>query len=363
MDLVKSLSANVNKMAFKMMNALYKQESNVLCSPFCAFCALSMVPCLFVGKTRKEVIEALISDDSISDQDFIKILKEFIENENTNCVDSYNKIWVNQLMNIPSHVFDVLHTVGGISVEESRFPLPAVDEINNSVKEATHGMIPQLIDKSLLDEQVSLAIINAVYFKSNWKKPFNTNEEDSIWRFDKNRNKQFNKYMYYEESEILYAKNDGFQMVSLPYKDGYSMIICLPKSYNPLDVTEDIFNQLKNDLSINNIRIIIPKFEISTKTMDIIPFLSSIGINKAISPDAECQKGCNFYISRFLQKARINVNEYSTEAAAASFISARERGIPPTFFACSPFFYAIIHDSSQTILFSGIIYDPEMNSS
>ena len=68
--------------------------------------------------------------------------------------------------------------------------------------------------------------------------------------------------MYYEESEILYAKNDGFQMVSLPYKDGYSMIICLPKSYNPLDVTEDIFNQLKNDLSINNRRIIIPKFEI-----------------------------------------------------------------------------------------------------
>src|SRR5699024_3103920 len=59
----------------------------------------------------------------------------------------------------------------------------ATQEINGWVKEQTHGKIAKLFDQDLSADTV-MVLLNAIYFKGLWKKPFNaTNTKKAVFSY------------------------------------------------------------------------------------------------------------------------------------------------------------------------------------
>jgi serpin B len=49
----------------------------------------------------------------------------------------------------------------------------AARNINNWVNKTTHGKISKLLGPQDVNDRTSMIIVNAIYFKANWKYPFN----------------------------------------------------------------------------------------------------------------------------------------------------------------------------------------------
>ena len=92
--------------------------------------------------------------------------------------------------------------------------------------------------------------------------------------------------------------------------------------------------------------------------------LGSLGVRR-IFDDSQAQFGpmfetdrSGFYVSRVLQKAKISLAEWGTEAAAVTSVEVTEKGAPEpdlTFNADHPFVYVIAGSDADTpILFGGV---------
>jgi serpin B len=69
------------------------------------------------------------------------------------------------------------------------------------------------------------------------------------------------------------------------------------------------------------------------------------------------------YISAVIHKAFVDVNEEGTEAAAATAVIMKARGMPappPVFRADHPFVFLIQENRTGSILFMGRVKDPTM---
>ena len=112
----------------------------------------------------------------------------------------------------------------------------------------------------------------------------------------------------------------------------------------------------------------LPKFKITTDTINMNEVLKALGIREAFSMAANFSgmDGTKMlYISAVLHKAFVEVNEEGTEAAAATVVIMKERGIPsyPVFHADRPFVFMIRDNVSESILFMGRVGNPALTGS
>ena len=176
---------------------------------------------------------------------------------------------------------------------------------------------------------------------------------------------------------LRYGKIGKNAIVELPYAHGkFAMYIILPdlKGGNGIErlfssFTSENFSgalsSMSNDAVVN---LRLPKFESENK-YELTKMLNILGIRRAFDPNrAEFDKLLShsaikdFYIGSVIQKARINVAEWGTEAAAVTAVQIGFTSIPNQpdkeidFFADHPFVYGIVEKSSGVILFAGV-YD------
>ena len=56
----------------------------------------------------------------------------------------------------------------------------AADTINKFVEDATKGSIEKLFDAGAIDGLARLVMVNAIYFKGEWKFPFNKEDTETM---------------------------------------------------------------------------------------------------------------------------------------------------------------------------------------
>lgn len=169
----------------------------------------------------------------------------------------------------------------------------------------------------------------------------------------------------------LYAAMDGFRVVALPYTGGkFFMYILLPDKNDLEGLVKKLSGIAWNDILASltddaEVFLKLPKFNIEEK-YDLFDHLRTLGIRRAFdSGRAEFDRmfkasdfGMSFYVSSVIQKARISVAEWGTEAAAVTVIameknSASGPGKTVEFIADHPFLFFIGESTSGTILFEG----------
>ena len=158
-------------------------------------------------------------------------------------------------------------------------------------------------------------------------------------------------------------------MLSLPYGNGsYSMIVLLPHEGKTIgDIiqnlsAEQLEMQRTQEMTNHNVDILMPRFT-SENEIELEEILSSMGMPRAFNPRAaefsNMVKGQELWVSMMKQKAKIEVNEKGTKAAAVTVTGMMAKSLNPNrtiweeFHATRPFVYYIVDNSTGTIYFMG----------
>ena len=239
----------------------------------------------------------------------------------------------------------------------------ALKTINGWCSDHTNRMIPKVLDS--VDPNMLAYLLNAIYFKSQWKEKFpkgNTADED----FTNEAGVKGKVKMMKQEKKHPYTENDIFQAVSMSYGNGvYAMVALLPQpGHTVAEITKYLRNNdwpdLRRGMFTCQVDLWLPRFE--TKFgMKLNELLSAMGMPRAFDPDLAQFKAMSDYagyLDFVRQDAAIKVDEEGTEAAAVSSAGMMKEtaAAPPeraVFHADHPFIYLITENSTGAVLFAG----------
>lgn len=287
-------------------------------------------------------------------------------------INSYNLVLINSNIIIKDSYKKKIKLLGKYKSFDPDKAENVVIDINNDIKNKTNGMIPQIVINNDIDSTTTMILLNSIYFKGSWLHKFN--KSDTITKkFNGLKGEKQVQMMVLDEKKFYYFEDDEKQVICLEYKNDsdknnnndnrlrISMVIILP-SKNIHDVSYDIkqvFNKLFTS-SKKRVDIEIPKFECES-SLDLIPFFKNHNVTKIfegidISNILEKEYSLPVFVSKFIQKTKIIVDENGTEAAAVTLCVMNRCAYriekKYNFIADHPFKYYIIFDKSL-ILFSG----------
>lgn len=367
-----------NKLSFKLLQHLTTEtQGSFVCSPLSLQLALSMTANGAEGETRQEMLDAL-----------------GYGHEGMGALNAYAHVLLEQLpavdLDVTLKMADALLVTDKYSLKESfrtvlreYYYAPAASmpfddkakvlaQVNEWARRNTEGLIDPMLED--VDPNAVAFLMNALYFKAKWQggdwDPMFISEathDDVFYRADGSTG----KVPYMTTSRYLpYADLGGFEMLALPYASGkFFLYILLPKERDGLDallasLQEESWNNLITRLQGDTeVRLRMPKYQVSGDFL-LNGALKSFGMCRAFDEGAaqfdRMFDGVTsgFYISRVLQKAKITVAEWGTEAAAVTVVEMGEKSALPGkvvhFEADHPFVFIIGEQESGTILFEGV---------
>ena len=369
-----------NDMSFKLLGEIYDGE-NLIYSPLSLQYAMSMVANGAKGETLDEIV------------DFLGYGKDGLD-----ALNEYSRILLEQL---PAVDLDVTLKVTNALLVNDRHPLlpayknsvedhfyAAVDNmdfsdpnqiaarINEWSRTNTNGFIDKVLEPSEISKESLVYLMNALYFKAEWSSMDMFKEENTKSESFKRHNGRTTKVeMMNNSGSHRYAIMDGYKVLALPYSNGkFNMYVLLPDENDIEGMIEtlqntawsDILGNLKSDAKVH---VKLPKFEIENK-FDLKNCLINLGIEKAFSSRSADFSGMfkadNLHaeINKVIQKSRISVTEWGTEAGAVTEVemlcgSADSGPKNEVYFhADHPFIFVIGEQNTKTILFTGVVMKP-----
>jgi serpin B len=123
--------------------------------------------------------------------------------------------------------------------------------------------------------------------------------------------------------------------------------------------------QLGVDMFSQDVDVYLPRFKMEA-SYGLGPILSEMGMPDAFSERDADFSGMtgrpNLYISKVIHKARVEVNEEGSEAAAATAVIMAPKSyhveVKEVFRADRPFLFIIVHNKTGAILFMGRLSNP-----
>lgn len=349
------------------------EEGNILVSPASVYLALSMTMNGAKGDTLEAMGEAMhtgslgmeiINEES---RNWISLIREETEKTVTTVA---NSIWVREAYNVS---MDFLQTnadyfdAGAMGLDFSDANAP--DVINQWVKDNTNGAIEKIVDD--IDKDSMMFLVNAIYFKSQWKEPF-CGEYSVEGAFNGPEGLLDVIYMR-RTDEMEYLDWNGYKGIVLPYESqGYEFFAILPEEGTAVrteleEAGPQFLGEILQQKETQKVTLTIPKFEMRYEKV-LNNVLKNMGMTVAFSGQADFsgmnQDGISdLFIGEVLHKTFMRVDEEGTEAAAVTSVDMRltsmpEAGIPLTF--DRPFLFGIWNSQTQTPLFLGWMEAPTL---
>ncbi|XP_067626063.1 serine protease inhibitor 42Dd-like [Eurosta solidaginis] len=354
----------------------YKPHDNLIISPASAQTCLAMI---YLGAEKQTAIEmrhVLALSPTASKEDIAHEYYEFLQatiRAPQSKLEMANRIFVDQRLQILNSYQELISTNFQSTVAQVQFAnsQQTAAEINEWVNLETHGKIERVIDASELWSASAIVLINAIYFKAQWKYPFDP-------RYTIPRDFHLNSWttvhvpmMYRTNVRMRYGEVYALDLLAaeLPYKDSNQrMLIMLP---NQLDYgvaqLERIFDVGSLQLVQRSLRdvtmdILIPKFKIEFD-LSLVEPLRVMGLN-LLFYDADLQSMVTnatrpLYVSEVKHKAYISVDEKGSEASGATYSQLLEKSgrfFEPNLKIDRPFVFAILDDDA--IYFAGHVVKP-----
>ena len=362
---------NNNSFAFSLYNKTMGMNSRVV-SPLSVTYLMSMLANGADGETQQQILATLgwagegIQQPSLQDiNDYSRMLIEKTARlDKAVTVEIANYVAVNKEFKLNSKFQKSVERDYKAGVESLNFTSPStLKHINDWCNDRTHGMIPSIINE--LDPDAVSYLMNAIYFNGTWKDKFSKEETKQEMFRGYTRDIQYVDMMH-RHGEYFYADGDGYSAVSIPYGNGaFRMTVILPIEGSFLrDVMASMdggkFQALQRSMEKCNVDLKIPRFttEVDLPLNDIISALGAPLIFSSQADFSQFARG-DFYVSKMFQKAKIEVSEEGTKAAAVTAAIMMMSAVRPekkrnvVFHADSPFAYIISENSTGSIYFMG----------
>lgn len=367
-----------NNLSFKLLKQLARETATTyVCSPLSLQFALAMLANGTAGETQAEILAALgYGEDGLTS------------------LNQYAKILIDQL---PALDLDVTIRPADALLVTDQYPLKAafgntlrdfyyapatslsfsdgnavMDLVNDWASRSTEGLINPMLDQ--VDPNTVALLLNALYFKAKWQEiggaaMFDPDATASGPFYRAGGNETTVSYMTTTQS-FHYADMGKYEIVSIPYASGkFYMHILLPKDNNLYPMLDDLVASSWGELSTGlaqeskRVKLYLPKFDI-TGDFNLNIALGGLGIHRIFDetkaqfdPMFDVQRH-GFYVSRVLQKARLSMAEWGTEAAAVTAVEVTEKSMPDpdvTIKADHPFLFLIAGTGVDApILFGGV---------
>jgi serpin B len=362
-----------NSLTFKLFPLLQQEGKSFVFSPLSLQYALGMTANGASGKTLEEIVGALGFGDDLGKLNSLcnKLLNELPALDKEVKLQLADAILVNDQYPLLTSFKEKVESTYYAAVENMSFADPdaVATRINDWASRNTNGLIDKMLEPDQIHPNALAFLMNALYFKAPWV----CEGRQPLFDSDFTRDQDFRldggsvvKVPTMSTSEWWqYADMGDFQVLEIPYaSEMFAMYILLPKG--ELGSLLSGFPSLdwKGILSKMNIREIvlrIPKFETSS-SYTLNAALGALGVKEAFTDEAQFDlmfqdPEVQAHIDKVIQKARITVAEWGTEAAAVTVVAMCGNAMPadpPVYFTCDhPFAYLIAEKTSGTILFAG----------
>ena len=363
---------------FRRMSAA--SEKNLVFSPLSLSIALSMAYAGAAGDTAAEMKTVL--RDPFGNDTYYRAMNQLLldlRSRNRAAISAedprsielapVNAVWLQRGMSVRAPFLDILSSQYDAGVHLADFKANPEGErvsINNFASDATKGQIKDLIPAGAIDDLTRMVLLNAAYLKASWEKPF-AKEVTSDGSFRLTPQSTVTVPMMHDWSNILrpYAAGSNFQAVQLPYVGGdLKMLIVVPAEGQLQAVRNSM-----DDAWFRNLRFVdtwfeitLPKFRITWGPEEFKETLAAMGMPRAFDENladfSNITTDEKLYITHALQKAVVGIDEFGTEAAAASAVVPGQMGGPEVSVeADHPFLFAIV-DKTGAVVFAGQVMDP-----
>ena len=242
--------------------------------------------------------------------------------------------------------------------------------INGWVEDKTEQKIKDLLGQGTITDATRLVLVNALYFYGSWSTPF-AKESTKAAAFHAPAGDVQADTMF-AQLEAPYLEGDGFKATELPYDGGkVAMTIVLPDDGKLADVEAGLSNTWLSNLSVDlvghgaTVNLSLPKFKFTWGTKELKDSLQTLGMKDLFTlPPADLsgmQADKSLYVSHVVHKAFVGVDEYGTEAAAATAVVVDVGSAPndPKVLTLDrPFLFFIRDTATGVVLFGGKVVDP-----
>ncbi len=370
-----------NGFAFDMYHQLKKKNQNLFFSPLSISEALAMTYVGAGGETKAQMAKVLhfkMSDYHLKYA--FKGLESHLKSFNATkdyTLRTANAIWPEKSFRIKKSFSDnvkIYFDSRSTAMDYKNSAGSAKNSINNWIAKQTNNRILNIIPS--IDPNTKLILTNAVYFKAKWLHEFARKLTDKKPFYLKN-GKEIEVDMMHQTRSLKYAEGVDYQAVTLPYHTrGTSMVVILPRKGKYDRVVSSLGNYTLDKIKRNitteyDVVLSLPKFKITTETMELVGNFKALGMKSAFSDSADFSsisddKGLE--ITQILHKAFIEISEKETEAAASTVVmmaitSAGPYALPPpktkVVNVNRPFIVIIKDEETEQILFMGNIVNPK----
>lgn len=355
-----------NEFAVNLFKTQIDMQSKVI-SPLSVSYLMGMLANGADGDTQKEILTSLgVGDVSLQtlNESYRALLNSTATADKQTTINIANYIAADKHFSLKS---DFRNTVGKMydaGVESLDFSSSkAVDKINQWCSKQTNGMIPKIVDQ--LSASDVAVLMNAIYFEGTWETPFEKEltKEENFRGYTRDIKRI---QMMHQEDNFSYLNNNTFEAVTLPYGNRtYNMTVLLPKEgvsieemMKQLDAQK--IGSLYRDMEKCVVDLKLPKFTTSTEVV-LNDAISKLGAPSIFTGAANFKNmsDASIFISKMLQKAKIEVSEEGTKAAAITAGMVAMTALNPDeprhvkFHANRPFVYIITERQTGAIFFIG----------
>lgn len=377
-DGIEKVTTANNQFAVDMYQQINGQpdqaDDNVFFSPYSLSTAMAMLYAAAEGETKAQIQKTFYypSMDTLNPNS-AALYNQFNKPNPDYKLATVNDLWMEQgLTPTKSYVDTVQRYYGGqvTNLDFESNPNPSRLIINKKIAQHTNQLIPELLPKGSIKPITVAVLTNAIYFKGDWKVPFEV-QSTTEQPFYNHIGTSPNIKMMQLQEHFGYSEDKQVQVVQLPYKgDDLSMLVILPKSKDKAamqqlvrDLSADTIKQWSKDLVTQEVNVHLPKFRLEAG-YQMKDLLTDMGMPRAF------QKGAGFNlfdnsppikIDDVYHKAVVIVDEKGTEAAAATGIVTEATAAsapPPVFKADHPFIFMIKDNKTDAILFLGQVNKP-----
>jgi serpin B len=384
-DATAMVTAN-NSFAIDLYQGLKTQPGNLFFSPYSISSALAMTYAGARGQTENQMARVLHFDSGQPNvpSGFRTLTGRINDLQRWNRIKlvTANSLWSQKNYPFTNTFLNLVkkdYQAEAQSVDFAKAPEAARNDINSWVEKKTDGNIQDLVDAGEFTPLTRLVLCNAIYFKGKWQTQFDPANTRAA-PFHVNVNQTVTVPMMSLKSRFKIARSDdgSLKLLEMPYVgDDLSMIILLPAADPGWELSDQsTLSGLEANLTPQNLQtwlatldqagsheaaIFIPRFT-TTQSFNLSEQLKSMGMPLAFDMDKADFSGMDgtreLSLSAVLHKAFVEVNEEGTEAAAATMVIVKTRGMPERFIVDHPFIFLIRDNASGAILFLGRMVDP-----
>jgi len=364
MDDIRPNQAITNFSQNMFRQVLATGEENAVISALSAYYVLAMVSQGAAGQTRQE-FDQLLGFYSFEPREMLNLTQNLTRNHQDTILNIAGSVWIRDDKTINTAFNQTMEAYFGAPANSRNFFAPGtIPEINHWVYDNTEGLIDSIVEE--FDPDDVMLLINALYFKGQWPETMHyvhnifTTAQGEVIEMD---------FLSTQGSAFRVAITPQYEAAFLPYTcNRFGFLLVRPtdgtdiRDFAAMHSFADVFAGLSHAQSVIQMPGLDLEYEI-----ELNDILQNMGLTSAfnfVTADFSelIYTTDALKISEVLQKVRMVVDLYGTEAAAVTSVALQVlTGYrpPPVYLTFNtPYMYAIICTATNVPLFMGVVDNP-----